>query len=69
MRDVTAVDARWLVEFAPKFYKTGNPTKLRKQKKNIRLEPLYNRYEVTKLLEIFQDLSSQMKKLKFNFRS
>jgi len=45
MRDVTAVDARWLVEFAPKFFKTGDPTKLSKQKKNMRLEPLYNRYE------------------------
>ena len=45
MRDVTAVDARWLVEFAPKFFKTGDPTKLSKQKKNMKLEPLYNRYE------------------------
>jgi len=45
MREVTAVDAKWLVEFAPKFFKTGDPTKLSKQKKQLRLEPLYNRYE------------------------
>ena len=45
MREVTAVDAKWLVEYAPAFFKFGDPTKLSKQKKQQRLEPLYNRYE------------------------
>nr|CAB3237998.1 ATP-dependent RNA helicase DHX8-like [Phallusia mammillata] len=45
MREVTAIDPKWLVEFAPKFFKMGDPTKLSKQKKQMRLEPLYNRYE------------------------
>jgi len=45
MREVTAVDAKWLVEFAPAFFKFGDPTKLSKHKKQQRLEPLYNRYE------------------------
>ncbi|CAK8675172.1 unnamed protein product [Clavelina lepadiformis] len=45
MREVTAIDPKWLVEFAPKFFKTGDPTRLSKQKKQLRLEPLYNRYE------------------------
>jgi len=45
MREVTAIDPKWLVEFAPKFFKTGDPTKLSKQKKQLRLEPLYNKYE------------------------
>nr|XP_009860657.1 ATP-dependent RNA helicase DHX8 [Ciona intestinalis] len=45
MREVTAIDPKWLVEFAPKFFKMGDPTKLSKQKKQLKLEPLYNRYE------------------------
>lgn len=45
MREVTTVDPKWLVEFAPAFFKTGNPTKLSKRKRQERLEPLYNRYE------------------------
>lgn len=45
MREVTAIDPKWLVEFAPKFFKSGDPTRLSKQKKQLKLEPLYNRYE------------------------
>uniref|UniRef100_A0A673VBE0 ATP-dependent RNA helicase DHX8 n=1 Tax=Suricata suricatta TaxID=37032 RepID=A0A673VBE0_SURSU len=45
MREVTTIDPRWLVEFAPAFFKVSDPTKLSKQKKQQRLEPLYNRYE------------------------
>uniref|UniRef100_F7HYQ1 RNA helicase n=1 Tax=Callithrix jacchus TaxID=9483 RepID=F7HYQ1_CALJA len=45
MREVTTIDLRWLVEFALAFFKVSDPTKLSKQKKQQRLEPLYNRYE------------------------
>lgn len=45
MREVTTIDPKWLVEFAPSFFKLGDPTKLSKYKKNQRLEPLYNKYE------------------------
>lgn len=45
MREVTTIDPKWLVEFAPSFFKQGDPTKLSKYKKNQRLEPLYNKYE------------------------
>lgn len=45
MREVTTVDPKWLVEFAPAFFKFADPTKLSKHKKTQRLEPLYNRYE------------------------
>uniref|UniRef100_A0A0B7B2H2 RNA helicase n=1 Tax=Arion vulgaris TaxID=1028688 RepID=A0A0B7B2H2_9EUPU len=45
MREVTAIDPRWLVEFAPKFFKHSDPTKLSKQKKQQKIEPLYNKYE------------------------
>uniref|UniRef100_A0A3Q4A9W4 RNA helicase n=1 Tax=Mola mola TaxID=94237 RepID=A0A3Q4A9W4_MOLML len=45
MREVTVIDPRWLVEFAPAFYRVGDPTRLSRQKKQQKLEPLYNRYE------------------------
>lgn len=45
MREVTTIDPKWLVEFAPAFFKLADPTKLSKHKKTQRLEPLYNRYE------------------------
>lgn len=45
MREVTTIDLKWLVEFAPAFFKFSDPTKLSKFKKNQRLEPLYNKYE------------------------
>ncbi|GIY28685.1 ATP-dependent RNA helicase DHX8 [Caerostris extrusa] len=45
MREVTTIDPKWMVEFAPAFYKFADPTKLSKHKKQLRLEPLYNKYE------------------------
>merc|ERR1719150_3017286 len=48
MREVTALDPKWLVEFAPAFYKFSDPTKLSNFKKNQRIEPLFNKYEENK---------------------
>ncbi|XP_061787707.1 ATP-dependent RNA helicase DHX8-like [Nerophis lumbriciformis] len=45
MREVTTIDPRWLVEFAPAFYRVADPTRLSRQKRLQKLEPLYNRYE------------------------
>ena len=45
MREVVAVDPKWLVEFAPAFFKFADQNKLSKRKRNERLEPLYNKYE------------------------
>ena len=45
MREVTTIDPRWLVEFAPSFFRVADPTRLSKHKKQQRLEPLYNKYE------------------------
>lgn len=45
MREVVTIDPKWLVEFAPAFYKFADSTKLSKHKKQLRLEPLYNKYE------------------------
>jgi ATP-dependent RNA helicase DHX8/PRP22 len=44
MRDVTAVDPRWLLELAPRSYKSVDPTKISKRKRQERIEPLYDRY-------------------------
>lgn len=45
MREATTIDSRWLVEFAPSFFRFSDPVKLSKHKKQLRLEPLYNKYE------------------------
>ncbi|XP_028968746.1 ATP-dependent RNA helicase DHX8 [Galendromus occidentalis] len=45
MREVTTIDPKWLVEFASSFFRFADPTKLSKHKKNLKLEPLYNKYE------------------------
>lgn len=45
MREVCTIDPKWLVEFAPSFFKFGNPTKLSKHKKEQKIDPLYNKYE------------------------
>ncbi|XP_033212853.1 ATP-dependent RNA helicase DHX8 [Belonocnema kinseyi] len=45
MREVTTIDPKWLVEYAPAFFRFSDPAKLSKFKKNQRLEPLYNKYE------------------------
>ncbi|GAU99756.1 hypothetical protein RvY_10710 [Ramazzottius varieornatus] len=45
MREVTAVDPKWLVEFAPAFFKFTDATKLSKAKRQQKIEPLYNKYD------------------------
>ncbi|TPX30901.1 hypothetical protein SmJEL517_g05644 [Synchytrium microbalum] len=45
MREVTAVDPKWLVEVAPTFFKVGDVNRISKTKKNEKIEPLFNRYE------------------------
>jgi len=44
MRNVLAVDPKWLIELAPKFYKNSDPNKPSKAKKAQKIEPLYDRY-------------------------
>ncbi|RCN26083.1 helicase protein, partial [Ancylostoma caninum] len=44
MREVTAIDPRWLVEFAPSFFKMGDSTKLSAFKKNQKIDPLFDKY-------------------------
>ncbi|KAI9016044.1 P-loop containing nucleoside triphosphate hydrolase protein [Hyaloraphidium curvatum] len=45
MREVVAIDPKWLVEVAPNFFKSADPNKISKRKMKEKLEPLYNRFE------------------------
>ncbi|KAJ3022697.1 DEAH-box ATP-dependent RNA helicase prp22 [Thoreauomyces humboldtii] len=45
MREVIAIEPKWLVEVAPAFFKSADANKISKRKKAEKLEPLYNRYE------------------------
>ncbi|KAG9133366.1 hypothetical protein Leryth_026030, partial [Lithospermum erythrorhizon] len=38
------IDPKWLIELAPRFFKTTDPTKMSKRKRQERIEPLYDRY-------------------------
>jgi len=44
MREVTSIDAKWLVELAPKFYKAADPHKMTKRKRQEKIEPLFDKY-------------------------
>jgi ATP-dependent RNA helicase DHX8/PRP22 len=43
MRNVLVVEAKWLVELAPKFFKQADPNKLSKAKRQEKIEPLFDR--------------------------
>lgn len=45
MREVTAIEPKWLTEAAPTFFKVADANKISKRKRMERIEPLYNRYE------------------------
>jgi len=45
MREVTAIEPKWLIEYAPSFFKVADNTKLSTYKKNQTLDPLHNKYE------------------------
>ena len=57
MREVTAVDPKWLVEFAPAFFQFSDPTRLSRRKKQQRIEPLYNRYSCTHSLSCMHGMA------------
>ena len=44
MRECTAVDPKWLVQLAPRFFKQADPHKLSRRKRQEKIEPLYDRY-------------------------
>ena len=44
MRECTVIDPKWLVELAPRFFKTADKNKLSRRKRAERIEPLYDRF-------------------------
>ncbi|KAJ1916884.1 DEAH-box ATP-dependent RNA helicase prp22 [Mycoemilia scoparia] len=45
MREITAIEPKWLIEAAPTYFKEADANKISRSKRNERLEPLYNKYE------------------------
>jgi ATP-dependent RNA helicase DHX8/PRP22 len=45
MREVLAIEPKWLLEVAPKYFKQVDEKSISKRKRQERLEPLHNRYE------------------------
>ena len=45
MREVTAVEAKWLAEVAPTFFRVSDPTNLTKKQLAQKIVPLYNKFE------------------------
>ncbi|CAI2371503.1 unnamed protein product [Moneuplotes crassus] len=45
MRDVCCIDAKWLTEVAPKYFKTSDKNTISKRKKQEKIVPLHNKYE------------------------
>eukprot|EP00550_Attheya_septentrionalis_P002543 CAMPEP_0198285030 /NCGR_PEP_ID=MMETSP1449-20131203/4355_1 /TAXON_ID=420275 /ORGANISM="Attheya septentrionalis, Strain CCMP2084" /LENGTH=1204 /DNA_ID=CAMNT_0043982267 /DNA_START=100 /DNA_END=3714 /DNA_ORIENTATION=- len=44
MRNILVIDAKWLIELAPAFYKTADPNKMTKAKRMQKIEPLFDRF-------------------------
>ena len=45
MREVLAIDPKWLLEVAPNHFKQADENALTKRQRQEKLEPLFNRYE------------------------
>jgi ATP-dependent RNA helicase DHX8/PRP22 len=44
MRNCMAVDAKWLVEVAPRHFRPADPTRLSLAKKRVKIEPLFDKF-------------------------
>jgi ATP-dependent RNA helicase DHX8/PRP22 len=44
MRNIMVIDAKWLVELAPAFYKQADANKITKSKRKEKIEPLFDRF-------------------------
>lgn len=44
IREVMAIESKWLVELAPRFFRTGDPSKLSRRKRREKIEPLHDKY-------------------------
>eukprot|EP01017_Pseudomicrothorax_dubius_P030158 TRINITY_DN3733_c0_g3_i2.p1 TRINITY_DN3733_c0_g3~~TRINITY_DN3733_c0_g3_i2.p1 ORF type:complete len:644 (-),score=170.90 TRINITY_DN3733_c0_g3_i2:54-1913(-) len=45
MREVCAIDPKWLVDVAPNFYKVADANSLSRRKRNEKIEPLHSKHE------------------------
>lgn len=45
MREVTAIDPRWLVQVAPTFFKAVDPRTMSRRKRDEKIVPLHNKFE------------------------
>jgi ATP-dependent RNA helicase DHX8/PRP22 len=48
MRGCMTIEPKWLVELAPKFYQAADPNKLSRRKRQEKIEPLYDRFAISK---------------------
>ncbi|KAJ1959883.1 DEAH-box ATP-dependent RNA helicase prp22 [Dispira parvispora] len=44
MREITAVEPKWLVEVAPRFFQVADANKISRRKRQEKIEPLYNKF-------------------------
>ena len=44
MREVTAIEPKWLVEVAPRFFRTADPAQISKRKRQEKIAPLFDKY-------------------------
>lgn len=45
MREVCAIDSKWLLEVAPKYFKNSDKNTISKRKRQEKIVPLHNKYE------------------------
>ncbi|CAG8630677.1 13166_t:CDS:2, partial [Ambispora leptoticha] len=45
MREVTAIEPKWLTEAAPTFFKVSDANTISKRKRSEKIQPLFNKYE------------------------
>ncbi|KAK0546257.1 DEAH-box ATP-dependent RNA helicase prp22 [Tilletia horrida] len=44
MREVTAIEPKWLVEVAPRFFRAADPAQISKRKRAEKIQPLFDKY-------------------------
>lgn len=44
MREVLAIDPRWLPELAPRFFRKTDNSRVSRHRKNMKIEPLHDKY-------------------------
>lgn len=47
MREVIAIEPKWLIEVAPRFFRSADPNAISKRKRGERIQPLFDKYAKT----------------------